>query len=192
MMHRAWCCLEEVPYCFSRSSVKFQCHTAKKKSSILTQIGRFRTVTSVWIHWWLWNDPQCLKQHRRGALLFFKVNCRFWPELSVSGLLLHFEFTHGFEMMHKAWCSIEKVPYSFPRSSIKFEGHTGRKMADFHPNWAFPDCNFSLNSPMALKRCTKLDVVKKRCPIVFKIIHRISRSHRTKNQFWPEWRVSGL
>ena len=46
MMHKAWCCLEEVPYCFSRSCVKFQGHTAKKKS-ILTQIGRFRTVTLV-------------------------------------------------------------------------------------------------------------------------------------------------
>ena len=29
-MHIAWCCLEEVPYCFSRSSVKFQGHTALK------------------------------------------------------------------------------------------------------------------------------------------------------------------
>ena len=149
-MHRAWCCLEEVPYCLLGSSVKFQGHTAKKvvdfdsnwafpdcnsslnspvatkwcttlevawkrcpivfqghpsnckvtrlkKSSILTQIGRFRTVTLVWIDWWLWNDAQSLKQHRRVALLFFKVihqisrshgtrNCRFWPELSISGL----------------------------------------------------------------------------------------------------------
>ena len=40
MMHKAWCSLEEVPYCFSRSSVKFQGHTAKK-SSILTQIECF-------------------------------------------------------------------------------------------------------------------------------------------------------
>ena len=29
MMHKAWCCLEKVPYCFSRSSVKFQGHSAK-------------------------------------------------------------------------------------------------------------------------------------------------------------------
>ena len=96
MMHRAWYCLGEVPYCFSRSSVKFQGHTAKK-SLILTQIGRFRTATLVWIHWWPWNDAQSLKQHGRGALLFFKVicqisrsqgtkNCRFWTELHVSGL----------------------------------------------------------------------------------------------------------
>ena len=222
-MHRAWCCLEEVLYYFSRSCFKFQGHTAKKldnfdlnwgfpdcnsslnspmarkwctklevaqkrgpivfeghlsnfkvtrpkKLSILTQIGRFRTVTPVWIHWWLWNDSQSLKQHWRGVLLFFKVicqisrshetkNCWFWPKLSVSRLQLQFEFTLGFEIMHKAWCSIEEVPYCFPRSSIKFQGHTGQNIGNFDPNWAFPDCSFSLNSPMALKWCTKLNVV---------------------------------
>ena len=73
MMHIAWSSIEEVPYCFWRSSIKFQGHTAKKKSSILTKIGRFRTLTPVWIHWWLWNYAQSLKQHRRGALLFFEV-----------------------------------------------------------------------------------------------------------------------
>ena len=72
MMHKAWCCLGEVPYCFWRSSVKFQGHTAKK-ILVLTQIGRFRTVTLVWIHPWLWNDAWSLKQHRRGVLLFFKA-----------------------------------------------------------------------------------------------------------------------
>ena len=75
MMHKAVCCLREVPYCFSRSSIKFQGHTAKQ-------------------------NPQ------------------FWPELSVSGLQLKFEFIDGFEMMHKAWRSIEEVPYYFSKSSI--------------------------------------------------------------------------
>ena len=55
-------------------------------------------------------------------------NRLFWPELSISELQLQFEFTDGFEMMHKAWCSIEKVPYCFSRSSIKFQGHTGWKI----------------------------------------------------------------
>ena len=123
MMRRAWCCLGEVPYCFSMSSVKFQGHPAKK-TLILTQIGRFQTVTLVWIHWWLWNDAQSLKQHRRGALLFFKV--------------------------------IRQISRSH-----------WTKIADFDPNWAFLDCNSSWNSPMALKWCTKLDVVYQRCPIVF-------------------------
>ena len=61
--------------------------TGGKKSSIFTQIGRFQTVTPVLIHEWLWNDTQSLKQHRRGALLF-------------------------------------------SRSSVEFQGHTGQKVAD--------------------------------------------------------------
>ena len=72
MMHKAWRSIEEVPYCFSRSFVKFQGHTGQK-SPIFTRIEHFRTVTLVWIQWWLWNDAQSLKQHRRGAQLFFKV-----------------------------------------------------------------------------------------------------------------------
>ena len=107
MLHKAWCCLEKVPYCFLRSSIKFQGHKAKfwpklgipglqlqfefthgykivhkaqcsmekvpccfsmssikfqdymtEKSSILTQSGRSRTVTPVWIQLWLWNGAQ--------------------------------------------------------------------------------------------------------------------------------------
>ena len=40
---------------------------------MLIQIGGFRTVTPVRIHWWLWNDTQSLMLFRRGALLFFEV-----------------------------------------------------------------------------------------------------------------------
>ena len=70
-------------------------------------------------------------------------------------------------MMHKAWSSIEEVPYCFSRSSVKFHGHTALKIVEFDPNWAFPDCNSSLNSPMAMKCCTKLETAKERCPVVF-------------------------
>ena len=70
-------------------------------------------------------------------------------------------------MMHKAWSSIGEVPYCFSRSTVKFQGHIALKMVKFDSNWAFPDCNFSLNSPMAMKCCTKLETAKKRCPIVF-------------------------
>ena len=41
-----------------RSKVKV---TQAKKSTILAQIGHFRTVTPVWIHQWLWNDAQSYK-----------------------------------------------------------------------------------------------------------------------------------
>ena len=70
-------------------------------------------------------------------------------------------------MMHWAWSSIEEVPYCFSRSYIKFQGHTALKIVEFDPNWAFPECNSSLNSPMAMKCCTKLETAKERYPIVF-------------------------
>ena len=47
--------------------------TRDKKSLILIWIERFRTVTQVWIHRWLWNDGQSLTWYSRGAILFFKV-----------------------------------------------------------------------------------------------------------------------
>ena len=81
---------------FLKSSVKFRGRTAKE-SSIVTQFGRFRTLTPVGIHQWLHNDTKSLKKHRRGALMFFKVICQisrsrgtknhqFWPKLGVPGL----------------------------------------------------------------------------------------------------------
>ena len=69
MMHKAWSSIEEVPYCFSRSYVKLQGHTAKKLM-ILTQIGRFRTVTPVWIHWWLWNVAKLETAKKRCPIVF--------------------------------------------------------------------------------------------------------------------------
>ena len=95
-------------------------------------------------------------------------------------------------MKHRAWSSKVEVPYSFSRSYVKFQGHTALEIVEFDPNWAFPDCNSSLNSPMAMKCCTKLETAKEWCPIVSKVIHQISRSHGTKHhRFWPKLGVSG-
>ena len=110
--------------------------------------------------------------------MFFKVirqisrshgskNRRFGPKLGVSGLYIQLEFTDGYEMMHRARSGIVEVPYCFSRSSVKFQGHMALKIVEFDPKWAFPDCNSSLNSPMAMKCCTKLETAKERCPIVF-------------------------
>ena len=68
-----------------------------KVTEVNTQLSRFRTLTPVWIYIWQWNHGHSWKQHRRGALLFFKVirrisrshgskNRRTWPRLGVSGL----------------------------------------------------------------------------------------------------------
>ena len=68
-------------------------------------------------------------------------------------------------MIHRAWSSIVEVPYCFSMSYVKLQGHTALKIFEFDPNWAFPDCNSSLNSPMAMKCCTKLETAKESCPI---------------------------
>ena len=68
-----------------------------KVTEVNIQLSRFRTLTPVWIHIWQWNHAHSWKQHRRGALLFFKVihqisrshgskNRQIWPRLGVSGL----------------------------------------------------------------------------------------------------------
>ena len=44
-----------------------------KVTEVNTQLSRFRTLTPVWIHIWQWSHAHSWKQHRRGALLFFKV-----------------------------------------------------------------------------------------------------------------------
>ena len=85
---------------------------------------------------------------KRRALLFLKVirqisrshgskNRQIWPRLGVSGLLLKLEVTNGYEMMHKAWSSIEEVGYCFSKSSVKFQSHTALKIVKYDPNWVF-------------------------------------------------------
>ena len=81
-------------------------------------------------------------------------------------------------MMHITWCCLEKVSYCFSRSSVIYGGPTALKIVE---DWAFPDRNSSLSSPMARKWCTKLEVALKRCPIFFKVICQISRSHGSTN-----------
>ena len=114
---------------------------------------------------------------------------RSWPHLAVSGLWLQFELTYGNEMMYKAWCCLEEVPYSFSRSSVKFQGHAAKKVDDFDPNWAFLDCNSSLNSPMAMKWLTKLEAASERCPIAFQGHQSNFKVTRLKKivDFVPNW-----
>ena len=144
MMHKSWFGIGDVPYCFSRSSIKFQGHTAKKNADLDPHWAFPDCNSSL-------NSPMATKWCTelgvawKGVLFFFKFICqisrshgtrnhRFWPKLGVSGLLLQFDFTDGYEMMRKAWSSIEEVPYCFSRSSVKFQGHTGQTIIDFKLN----------------------------------------------------------
>ena len=150
MKHKAWSSIEEVPYCFSRSSVKFQGHTKQKIADLDPNLAL----------------PDC----------YSILNSQ----------------------MAITWCT--KLEIAQKRCPIVFQGHPShfkvtwdKKITNFDPNWAFPDCNSILNSQMAMKWCTKLEVAWKRCPIVFQGHLSNLRSHGTKNRrFWPKLGVSGL
>ena len=95
-------------------------------------------------------------------------------------------------MMHRAWISVGEVPCCFSWSSIKFQSHTGQNIANFDPNWAFPECNSSLNSLMDLKWCTKLDIVWKKCPIIFRghqSNFKVTRAE--KLTIWIQFEITG-
>ena len=119
---------------------------------------------SVNFSYWWWDDGGVLRNGHVMSMQNVKVrgqrsrSQRSTPHLAVSGLQLQIEFTYGNEIMHTAGSSIEEVPYCFSRSSVKFQGHMALKIVEFDPDWAFPDCNSSLNSPMATKWCIKLEV----------------------------------
>ena len=53
-------------------------------------------------------------------------------------------------MTHKAWCSIEEVPYCLPSSSIRFQGHTGWKIDDLNPVWIRFNSRLQLSIPPEL------------------------------------------
>ena len=77
---------------------------------------------------------------------------RFRTVTPVWILIWWWNHTHSLMLLRRG------APLFFKGSSVKFQGHTALKIVEFDPDWAFPDCNSSLNSPMATKCCTKLEV----------------------------------
>ena len=162
MLHKAWNSKGEILYCFSRSSIKFQGHTVQNITDFDPN--------------WPFPDYRPVAAFKSLRFALFMVirqisrshgskNCQIWPKLGVSGQQLQFEFTDGYEMLHKAWDSKGEVPYCFPRSSIKFQGHTGQNITDFDPNWAFPDYR-----PVAAFKSLR-----------FALFHCNSRNHRARH-----------
>ena len=127
MLHKAWNSKGEMPDRFPWSSFKFQGHTVQSITDFDPN--------------WVFPDYRPVAAFKSLRFALFKVicqiarshgfkKCRFWPKLGVSGLYLQFEITNGYKMMHRAWNSIEEVPYCFWRSSVKFQGHTALKIVD--------------------------------------------------------------
>ena len=150
MMHKAWSSIEEGPYCFWRSYVKFQGHTGWKIDDLnpiwVRLLGRLQLLDP--------SDLPCFKVIRpisrshRTKKSYFDPNWGF-PDCNSS--------------LNLPWLrndaqSLKYVRrYSFSRSSVTFQGHTAKKRR-FNPNWAFPDCDSSLNSQMDWGWCTKHEV----------------------------------
>ena len=164
MMHRAWSSIVEVPYCFSRSYVKFQGHTALKIVKFDPN-GAFPDSNSSL------NSPMAMKcctkletAKERCPIVFQGHPSNFKVTRDKTSLIL--TQMGRFRTIGRSQLS---NPSDLPcsRSSVKFQGHTALKIVEFYPNWPFPDCNSSLNRPMATKWCTKLEVALKRCLIVF-------------------------
>ena len=197
MMHIPWCCLGEVPYCFSRSSVKFQGHAAKK-SSILTQVGRFGTVTPVWIHQWLRNDAQSLHCHRKGALLFLAATKQLYewsfPSVCPSVCLSVTPFSP---------CSHHRIIMKFSgvitmvRSDVHAKGQGQRskvKVTEVNTQLS----GFRTLTPVWIQiwqwnHTHSWKQHRRGALLFFKVIPQISRSHGSKNRrIWPRLGVSGL
>ena len=167
MMHRAWSSIVETPYCFSRSNVKLQGHTALKIVEFDPNWAFPDCNSSL-------NSPMAMKcctkletAKEKCPIVFQGHPSNFKVTRYKTSLILtqigRFR-TIGRSQLSS---SIVETPYCFSRSYVKLQGHTALKIVEFDPNWAFPDCNSSLNSPMAMKCCTKLETAKERCPIVF-------------------------
>ena len=140
-----WCIKLDVVW--ERSTIIFQGHpsnfkvTQLKNCRFWPKLGRFQTVTPVWIHQWLLNDAQSLKCPIvfQGHPSNFKVT-----RDKISPILTRIEcfrtvtpvwIYRWLWNMHKAWCDVEEVPYNFLSASIKFEGHTGWKIDNLNPFW---------------------------------------------------------
>ena len=97
-----------------------------EKSPVLIGIERLRTVTPAWIHGWVWNGAQSLKQHRRCALLFFKV---IRHDATRDKKIADFDRNWGFpdcnssliSPMDLKWCT--KLDILLKRCAIVLRGH---------------------------------------------------------------------
>ena len=109
------------------------------------------------------SDVHAKGQGQRSKVKVTEVNTqlsRFGTQTPVGIHIWQWNHAHSWKHHRRGALLFFKVIPQISRSH-------GSKIAEFDPDWAFPDCNSSLNSPLATKWCTKLEVALKRCPIVF-------------------------
>ena len=136
---------------------------------------RFRTVTPVWSDQWLRNDTKSLKQHWRGALLFFKVISQiersnwakehwFSTQSESFQTVTWVEITDGYKTMHKAGGSIEEISYCFWKVICQISrSQRTEKLTRFG---RFRTVTLAWKQ-VVTKWFTKLEAAQERCPLVF-------------------------
>ena len=121
MLEKTW---KRCPNVFEGHLWNFK-DTGRKKSLILTLFERFRTVTQIWIHWWLRNDAWNWKRHRRGVLLFFNVICL----ISWSWETTKCQFSTRFE--HFRTVSPSQMHWWLWNNTQSWKGHGRRSLLFF-------------------------------------------------------------
>ena len=155
MMHKAWSSIEEVPYCFSRSNIKFQGHTALKIVKFDRNWAFLDSNSSL-------NSLMVMKCCTK--LETAKERCPIVFQSHPSNFKVTRDKTSPLFTQIRRFRTIGRSQLSNPSdlpcssSYVKLQGHTALKIVNFYPNWAFPDCTSSLNSPMATKWCIELEV----------------------------------
>ena len=148
MLHKAWNSKGEIPYCFPRSSIKFQGHTVQN-------------ITDFYPNWEFpdyW--PVAAFKSLRFALLAGTKQLYDWcsPSVcpSVCPSVRPSHLFHHVSIIVSSWNFRELLPWtevmSMQKVKVKGQGHRGQ-----HPTEPFPDFNSSLNSHMAMKSCTQLE-----------------------------------
>ena len=105
------------------------------------------------------------------------------PDLAFTDYNSSLNSPNGYEMMHKAWSSMEKVSYCFSRSSVKFQGHMGQKKSSI---LTLTEC-FQTVIPVKIhwwisNYAQSLMLFRRGALLFFGVIHQITRSHRLKSQ----------
>ena len=135
-----------------------------KVTEVNTQLSRFRTLNSSL------NSHMAMKSCTRSFVKFQGHTALKIVEFDPDWTFPDRNSSFNPPMAMKCCTKLEtaEVPYCFPKSSIKFQGHTGQNITDFDPNWAFPD--YRLVAAFKYLRFA-----------LFKVIHQIPRSHGTNN-----------
>ena len=92
-------------------------------------------------------------------------------------------------MIHKAWCSIEEVPYYFSMSYINFQGHTGWKIDELDQIWARLLGRSQLSNPSDLP-CFYYNSKFKQSTYLDATSHSMAACLILHERYQPAWKIN--